>query len=793
MLLGNILSSGRRHNAIKLLALSLAVLMVAGGCGWWLASRLRESTAPPQPSAFQRAYETALASPWPLPAQLRTVLAAHPEAWSQALSHTLFGDPVDSADQRYQALNMLADLPPQLAIPLAERALTAFGETIPGMELPGAFLLDQVRHGSAWAQAAALGQITFQSQDVSIVLPALEAIPSATLDRTTESLYQCTLSPPTIRAALADRRIPDSLKAAMIQREFFQAGDQSMLEQAVRQTNDPQLQEAALVQLAWLGAPGAAAQLGRLSDSVHAIPGIVWPAQVMTAVKGADPRGYIARGMDAVSSLLGEAYVDIDRWKPSDPYYAWLTTPDQYDPAQLPAWRSLLRTWGGHPGADDIAYIIGREEELLHHYRRAAESFWQAASLPDGDMGVTSCQRLLFVLDVEATRGDLAQMLNDGLPPGMVPLVRYALAVHDLRRGSYPEALGLLQQTAADAGTIASQAPTSFLSWQSPQAPSFFTYFLPWQTARAKELASLAQAATTPEGKLAQARYVFDHSLLYYFGAWQGGRATYLAFGLGQSVISPAWIRYQGQMNNYAVAEGLFAAVAQDAQATAQERAQGIYGEAASLAELSNYGADTDIMPPLELRQLTDQVVQQVLEVAPQAKVAPQALMSLFYLTGDQSILPSVLQRYPGTPAAYDAKLRLEPRHHYTVSPNYPVFHDGTANVDFQTLCTWQDLAPQEQALARPGGKPFTAMVVGQRTLLRVAPTGLPPGAEPQIVGVAETGPGKIEVHWGYYFPAQVPGLKQVYFPGVALARVFWPFRQVNFTEEQWAEGRFAE
>jgi len=758
-----------RGRGLRAALASLAALGLAA-CGA-LPSR-PTSTAHEPSAAFAAALQEALQGDM----RGSAVLRRDPKDLLAALKGSL-KDPVSVALEGDPYLSLASLLPRKLAVPVVEQAVERQGLAPYDYQLPHAFLLREIRSGPPWAAATALGMAlqpryvkgAEAGNDTAFWLQALGAAPAGIAGVVS---WNFAGSAAFLQRVLADPRIAPPVKVAVLGSGSLGPGSVPVLESFVRGAPASALKEQALLDLAADGAPGSVQELAAFTDRQHAFPGVIWPATVMTAVRGADPHGYIAQGMAAVSRLTGTAYVDTARCSPQRPSCPlWIEGPAQYDPQDLSAWRSLLGRFARHPGSDDIAYTIGRIDEIDHRYGDAVLAFYEALSLPDGDMGYDAASRLLWVLDVEMDSEGIARLIPSA-PEPLRAALRYALAVHQLREGRYGQAIAGLKAVRRHIPALAQALGRALYGWAAPTP--FLEDFIPWQLSAAEQLRADAARAGGPEGAFRLARYAFQRPLLYYLGLWQGGRAGYIAFSSGGTIPSPAWMRYQAQSNNYAVAARLYARAEGMAGTGAALRAKDLYGEGESLVALSDYGAGTDLYPPAELDARAKSLLRAAAAADPHGGVGGDALMSLYYMTGDKGLLREVIRQHPGTSAAYDAKLREEPQHAYHVQA--PPAHPA---VDFQPLYTSNRLFAAERRAM--GATPATSgVVVGRETLLVLAP-GLPSGIEPAIESVQETAPGELLVQWGTYSPAAVPGLQSVYFPGRAYARVFAVFRRVRF------------
>jgi hypothetical protein len=339
--------------------------------------------------------------------------------------------------------SLVSLLPPKVAIPIVEQAIEHYGIRLYiDYPVPRSFLLREIRSGPPWAASEALdlalqpiyvkGKGGGVEDDTAFWLRAYEAAPASI---GAAAAWNYSGSPAFLQHVLSDPHIAPAIKGAILGNSFLGQGSVPVLKRFAKGAPASALTEQALVVLAQDGAPGSVQQLAAFADRYHTFPGVIWPASVMTAVQEADPHGYIAQGMAAVSQLTGAAYVDTARCSPPRPYCAfWIEGPEQYNPQELAAWHALLMRFGQHPGSDDIAYTIGRIDEIDHRYGDAVLAFYRALSLPDGDMRYDAANRLVWVLDVEMTSGDISRLLPSA-PSSLRPVLRYALAVHQLRVG----------------------------------------------------------------------------------------------------------------------------------------------------------------------------------------------------------------------------------------------------------------------------------------------------------------------------------------------------------------------
>lgn len=751
----------------RFVTLSIGIALLVAGCG---AGGVPPQSPRPDPFAQAFSQELSSLSRGSTDIAALRILRRNSARWAQLISASIFQSPIDSATGGMPALAMLPSLPQHLAEPIAKRVLTTFYVSVPFFRFPVQYLIAAIRKGPLPLKSAALTQligIECQSPKVPVAscIAGLAAAPAA--DAPTVVGY---MSDPIELLAITSPEVSDPVKAMLISRSFFAAEEFALLYRDAVATGSPEVVEAALIQGVQDQIPGAVTRLARLSDRYGAYSGIVWPASVMAAVKAADPHGLIARGMTAYSSISHAAYLDTHRCVPERPYCAfWLSTPAQYDPAALPQWQSWLRRFPNHPGSDDAAYVIGRIQEIDRHYVRAILSFWQSMRLPDGDMQATSMDRMVYVMDVEATHQDLTRLAAaPGISPELRDMARYVLAVHELRRGQLKSAI---------AGLQVAQKASLLMSGALP-GEQLLPVLIPWQIAQARALLAATKGDQTGQRRLQRARLLFQNPLIYYLGLWQGGRAAYMGFGAGATLATPAGIRYQWLENNYAAAYRVFRSTAAMRRATPDQRAAALYGEAESLVELMNYGSGTDIIPYTVMQQRAISLLRQVGQRYAKSPVAPRAWMSLYYMTAQKKILPLVIRRYPGTPEAYDAKLRETPKYRFTLSS---VQYAGGSPMDFQPLYTSNHLTAAERGFI--AGATSGSTVIGNETLVRLRPTGLPAGTQPAITNILLLPDGTAEVQWTYYYPAKTPGLQRVWFPERSVARVFWRIRHVTFVK----------
>jgi len=119
---------------------------------------------------------------------------------------------------------------------------------------------------------------------------------------------------------------------------------------------------------------------------------------------------------------------------------------EQKTPAQTVAdWQDWLRRYPDHPGADDATDYLIRALLATGDSVEATHQAIRLLTLPlgDGDARFRGFRRLRVLLDVGLTSDQLQPLLNYPDAKPLLPLLRYALAVHLARDQRYQEAIAI--------------------------------------------------------------------------------------------------------------------------------------------------------------------------------------------------------------------------------------------------------------------------------------------------------------------------------------------------------------
>ncbi|HLN62215.1 MAG TPA: hypothetical protein VK464_11740 [Symbiobacteriaceae bacterium] len=361
------------------------------------------------------------------------------------------------------------------------------------------------------------------------------------------------------------------------------------------------------------------------------------------------PESFLARGVRAYEQVRGRAYFHLDRLAQRQPI--WEYGNQYYDcDREIPGWEAYLREWSRHPGTGDAAYRLGRCYEITGQYALALQRFYTGLSLPDGSMRYHSQGRIVWLLDALLSESDL-EALNtaDELPAELKRAVAYSLALRQMRTGHYDQAVVQFDALLSDVPTGEAPLLTGRPIWSAVKQ----------QRAKAARLAEL-QATGTPEALYDLAAAIYHDERIFENQLWEGGRIAYFTYGGHASTalsgdMDPAYTRWFAQSNNYVQAAEAFAKLEGAPEAIA---VKAIYSRGLALTRLAEWPyADVVLWQPgSEYARQAEQAMRTVAERYPRHELAPDALLTLGYLTGQQSYFDQILRRYPKSTAAVTAR-----------------------------------------------------------------------------------------------------------------------------------------
>lgn len=339
------------------------------------------------------------------------------------------------------------------------------------------------------------------------------------------------------------------------------------------------------------------------------------------------PDSGLARGARAYAAVRGQPYFAVDR--PGAP--PWAYGDRQYAPErEIPGFTRWLAEYRWHPEADDAAYRLGRNYEVLGRYLQALQHLLAATELGDGDLADAALGRWVYLLDVVIPAPELAQYDPDALAPPLAAAAEYTRAVRRLRAGRYAEAAGAL---------------TGWLErWRGQPPPTLGAGYpllerVAGQAAQARQLAALqARAGAAAGAARGAALYdlgavMYHDERLFYNHLWGGQRQQFYARGhinaLIQGEATGALAAAAREMNHYYQALQVFLQVL-NGPAPADVKARAAYSIGACWGALAEYGVDAMLIaPPALARARAAAAFQAFLERWPRSRLAPGARAAL--------------------------------------------------------------------------------------------------------------------------------------------------------------------
>ncbi|WP_248926149.1 tetratricopeptide repeat protein [Paenibacillus hamazuiensis] len=384
------------------------------------------------------------------------------------------------------------------------------------------------------------------------------------------------------------------------------------------------------------------------------------------------PSGNLAEGVRLYESIRGQSYF---YWQDEATWYSPDGIDHEHPQQSIDRWLDFLTRYPNHPSADDAAYRLARCYQLTGDGENALYWLNRAVGLGDRDLGYDARGMLLFVLDVEMPGDKLAGVHTDRLPSWMKPWIEYSSAVETLRSGKYREAANALRAfiDAYGGQDLFSQAYAPRLTdgqseFLLPQDKYPFWEHVRSQLVLAERMAKLAEeveGAASPADKAdrqyALAAAIYREPLLFYNHLWRGERQNFFWFGhIKEMEYYEPLDGYIGRFNHLFQAVDKFAAIDLQ-QASGNTAAKTLYSTALTYSKLSHYSTEVSFhLPGSKLNENVMKYAGQLVERYPDSELADDALMLMYYHSGDKKWLEQVVERYPGGDQVDEAKRVLE-------------------------------------------------------------------------------------------------------------------------------------
>ncbi|MCR4397884.1 MAG: tetratricopeptide repeat protein [Firmicutes bacterium] len=370
-------------------------------------------------------------------------------------------------------------------------------------------------------------------------------------------------------------------------------------------------------------------------------------------VRARHPDSYLARGFSAYERVRGRPYFVLDYWNPAgaDPW-PFEYGDSQYDVRrEIEGWQEYLERFSAHPGADDAAYRLARCYEIRGEWEKALAWFAKAQALPDGDMGAESLGRLLFVLDARVPTEELERFAADpGTPAELLPLVRYTLAVRDMRAEEYGRAAERLE---VFLGLYGADGPTAAGRLLGGILDSGYPFFqrVRLQLKWARDLDLLKSGSGDPGTMYRLGAALYGNESTFYNYLWTGRRQGFNWTGH----INELWAEvperrsYMEGLVNYRHALKCFETVANAPDAPEDLKARALYSQGLCHIGVLEWGLDAlAAFGEADTSKRIVSVFQRFVEEYPANTMADDALIALYAYTGERSFLQRIVREYPG-------------------------------------------------------------------------------------------------------------------------------------------------
>jgi len=424
--------------------------------------------------------------------------------------------------------------------------------------------------------------------------------------------------------------------------------DSSTLRELLAEEADPGVQQQILYQMG--DTDGLMANMDR--DGAYAGNSFWQPWTYEKVMAEKYPESWLARGIRAYEGAWGQHYFGSEREAGYGRFPMWEPGSRAFDPdREIPAWQAFLRTWSRHPAADDAAYRLARCYEIKGDFREALRWLVRAAELPGGQMAHQARGRVVWILDASASEEQLQAYAGD---PEMPDVVRhaaaYSLALRHLRAGRFEAALQQFHDLLARAG------PESVLVVDGiPREP--YRFVLRDQVEKTAELARLS-GQPDPESQYALAALMYHSKGLFTNRLWSYGKGNDRfgghAFVAMNGDMEPKLSEWAAGTSRYVQAYRAFARLE---NAPEEIAAKAAYSRALSLAQLLEMGTYMDLWRPQQeiLAEAAD-LFERMVNRYPKEPLAADALLSLAYLHRDMGYFRRIIEEYPTSDAAVDAR-----------------------------------------------------------------------------------------------------------------------------------------
>ncbi|HHY93153.1 MAG TPA: hypothetical protein GX511_07405, partial [Firmicutes bacterium] len=438
---------------------------------------------------------------------------------------------------------------------------------------------------------------------------------------------------------------------------------------------DPAVRQELCYQLYWAGDERSALdQLVAEVEQHGAARGLYfWGDQdLLRRIRADYPASYLARGFAAYEKVRGRPYFVLDFWDPNTPGpWPFKYGETQYDPArEIPGWQKFLRDFSRHPGADDAAYRLARCYEIQGKWNEALTWYAKALTLPDGDLDFDARGRLLFVLDARVPVAELEKLVGQftvrsDLPPALVPLLRYTLAVRALRAEDYPAAAAQLKEFLAVYGEPSGEKAGELVAVLPALKDYPFWRRVREQATQAEQLAAWAAQVGDPEALYKLGAAVYHSELTYYNHLWAGGRQGFNWVGHINELWPevPEREEYLKGLINFWHALRCFQEVEKAPRADAELKAKAIYSQGLALSNILEWGQEATAV--FDQHALKDELIatfKRFVHTYPENSMADDALFTLWAHTQDKRYLERLVAAYPeGDRAAAARKILDQP------------------------------------------------------------------------------------------------------------------------------------
>ncbi|NER98189.1 MAG: tetratricopeptide repeat protein [Symploca sp. SIO1B1] len=353
-------------------------------------------------------------------------------------------------------------------------------------------------------------------------------------------------------------------------------------------------------------------------------------------------------------------------------------------------WPQFLNKFPQHTGSDDAMYRLARSYEVEKNYEKAILLFYQASQAPDGDFSDLAKKRILFIIDLLMSSGELESIINNNRKHPLYVYLVYSKAIHLIRENKLEPAIDELEKFIKKYQKLEASQFTYFIeqsvylryrydSWDVKSRTKIKDDFfdnINLQVDRLRKIQEIRKNDQKDISLYKEAAFWFNYDYLAYNHLWNGQlNRTFFRFipyqweGVTTStertitfdLVNAANENYLEQ-SRYLKSIELFEKLLKD-YPDSELAPEAKYSIGLNYYYLNggSYPKQTD--QELSWKELARQSFREFVEEFPKSSMADDALLTIAGLSSDEEAVPpleQILRDYPNGDRYEEAQARLK-------------------------------------------------------------------------------------------------------------------------------------